>query len=348
MANVTYYLGAGASINAIPAYDSFNKEFLSFCKRFESVDEDDIPDYGSILKSIKVSLTEIKDSLPFHRTPDTLAKRYFHQGDDGRLQALKELLILFFLNQQSKTFPDQRYDSFIASILEPKRGSLDVLSNFSVLSWNYDVQFELTYAQYYRDSFKSVLKKLNVEPSFSITESVDKSNNENFKIIHLNGLAYAESDLANNLFSSERIEPKIEDVLACYADVFRNRRPGKIGGREFLKFSWENFDETGKPLTSNFQSAIDIARKTDVLVFIGYSFPIFNSAVDQMIISEMENLKKVYIQNPEREIYDKAFELFFKDRFTNKDVIYYPNKDSFIIPNEWDKDLQRGPVFTYV
>ena len=70
-----------------------------------------------------------------------------------------------------------------------------------------------------------------------------------------------------------------------------------------LNFSWET-PEDFEHLYSNYSKvkdyAIQIMRETDILVIIGYSFPLFNRNVDNELIKaaiENHQAKKIYIQD---------------------------------------------------
>jgi len=52
---------------------------------------------------------------------------------------------IFFTAEQVRMQPDYRYDSFFASILNDLQSFPE---NIKILSWNYDLQFEISFAEY--------------------------------------------------------------------------------------------------------------------------------------------------------------------------------------------------------
>ena len=58
---------------------------------------------------------------------------------------------------------------------------------------------------------------------------------------------------------------------------------------------WENFNQELK-FYSDLRNSVE---KTDILIVIGYSFPFFNRKIDKFILDSMDNLKKIYVQDPE-------------------------------------------------
>jgi len=68
----------------------------------------------------------------------------------------------------------------------------------------------------------------------------------------------------------------------------------------YLNFAWENspnFINKYPTYTNHLNLAVEKARETEILVIIGYSFPIFNRESDKKMVNSMVNLKKVYIQD---------------------------------------------------
>jgi hypothetical protein len=93
----------------------------------------------------------------------------------------------------------------------------------------------------------------------------------------------------------------------------------------FFNFSWEalkNFTGRKHPQhETNLVEAERIATNTEILVVIGYSFPIFNREIDNRLFRKMDNLKKVYIQDKQPEniksTMQNAFEVFQRKKTVN-------------------------------
>src|SRR5258706_12073446 len=156
MANVTYLLGAGASARCLPIYKNFKDRFSQFIFFLESMRQNIGIDYIEPLEEISKSLMAIQQELRYHSTPDTIAKKYFHKGLSELLTELKNCLILFFLYEQYvdkfeftndgdvvKETIDSRYDAFISALLKPISNKVEFRDNIHIISWNYDIQFEI-------------------------------------------------------------------------------------------------------------------------------------------------------------------------------------------------------------
>lgn len=110
---------------------------------------------------------------------------------------------------------------------------------------------------------------------------------------------------------------------------------------ELISFAWENLNEDYSFKENEVLSnALSVAEKTEILVIIGYSFPIFNREIDRKII-EIMKIQKVYIQDKEPEkiksIMINAFKAFQPiDDQHNLQVPFHleRNVDQFIIPFE--------------
>jgi len=72
---------------------------------------------------------------------------------------------------------------------------------------------------------------------------------------------------------------------------------------------------------------------TMILVVIGYSFPFFNRDVDRLIIGEMKNLLKVYIQDPYAADVKETFQAI-NDRIDPNMIIPLDNTKQFLLPPE--------------
>ena len=111
-------------------------------------------DEAAFLKNTLQILADICASYP---TIDTYAKQLFvTKRNDIRLtstlnensyNALKRLLSVAFLLLQEENKRDLRYDGFIASLINAKRE----FPPMTILSWNYDIQFEMAYSGYFTD-----------------------------------------------------------------------------------------------------------------------------------------------------------------------------------------------------
>ncbi|MBI5917581.1 MAG: hypothetical protein HY842_19605, partial [Bacteroidetes bacterium] len=216
MANITYLIGAGASANALPVVSDMKNRmqvFLNFLKShsqkavvFNGISDGDqnkiINDFHSIL-----------NEAFSHSTPDTYAKKLWLKDETENLQSLKFFLSLYFLFEQSgfKYSPsdglildslpeylannemselirkveksrDYRYDVFFATLLEKNENVLKMPNTINIVSWNYDLQFELGYCDFDNPSKLTAMSNLNIVP-------MNELSTTNGNIVKMNGMA---------------------------------------------------------------------------------------------------------------------------------------------------------------
>lgn len=105
--------------------------------------------------------------------------------------------------------------------------------------------------------------------------------------------------------------------------------------KDFLfTFAWEKSTKSAELLRYRMKISQNIVKDSDVLVVIGYSFPLFNRLIDKEIfnsLTESGKLKKIYYQDP-----NKSGE-FLKSQFnlsSDIEIISITDVDSYFIPNE--------------
>jgi hypothetical protein len=90
-----------------------------------------------------------------------------------------------------------------------------------------------------------------------------------------------------------------------------------------LNFAWENdnnYIDKYRGHSKNLEEAEHIASETEILVVIGYSFPIFNREIDNILFKKMQKLKKVYIQDREPEKIKSTMQNAFEILQTKKTI----------------------------
>lgn len=194
--------------------------------------------------------------------------------------------------QKILTKSDSRYDVFLATLLESVDNKLILPSNVNIISWNYDIQFELAYCDFDYTNKLTAIENLNV---FPITK---KSNREgDSKIVKLNGMAGLFSKDENHTFSMFDFDWFLEKPMVAMKQLIKDYSEGKRI-QSFINFAWEANDNEFS------RKAIEEAQKilfnTDALVIIGYSFPNFNKQIDRKILGELGKatgkISKVYYQ----------------------------------------------------
>jgi hypothetical protein len=283
--SIAYFLGAGASCEALPLVSQFPKRLVQLLNELnqdlknvefiEAIEKDEITQEA--IKNFIDSLMWLSGQAKNHASVDTYAKKLFLTNSKEDLQRLKATLSAYFLLAQSKYGIDKRYDAFLASLLIKKEfGKPPTLpKEIKIVTWNYDLQLEKAYFPYC---------------------SGDKVHifNEMFcRILRLNGVAATLKDrltsLGNLAFSEYTVNTFIQ-TLSMYNKMIRS--PGMVVSD--LTFSWEQEQSIFNNYASDFSDV-------STLVVIGYSFPFFNREIDRIIIGGMDALNKIYLQAPAKD-----------------------------------------------
>ncbi|OYZ00984.1 MAG: hypothetical protein B7Y37_08795 [Sphingobacteriia bacterium 28-36-52] len=327
--NVTYLLGAGASANALPVINELPSRLKIFKKLLEDrcVDEHQSlfllelfnPEIKSIARELISDIEWALQELLSHSTIDTLAKRlYLISSRHNDLERLKRLLYIYFLFEQGyndtnirestiKEAPDKRYDSFIATYISPKIDKLEMPGNIKIVTWNYDIQMELAFSKYLAvTDLDRVQERLQIFPNS--LRSIDSFDEKSFGIVHLNGII--NGVLGWNFSDDFRVDfygldQSKKGYLEIICQIYKKLEKEHL---RYLTYSWEDpqeFSITFKEKNNLKGIASKIFANTDILVVVGYSFPIFNRSVDKEL---MRNLKKeiqhIYIQDTKDNVED--------------------------------------------
>lgn len=331
--NITYLLGAGASANALP---TVKKTDISDCiidalrntaKDLKKLNVD--KKYNSIITELFDNLNWLADSSEPYKTPDTYAKFLYLKHSEG-LSKLKNTLSAFFIIEQAikKKF-DNRALIFLITIMEHYH---IFPPNVKIISWNYDFQLQLAAETFVQES---VIREDNTNITIQAPPLADyypcqgfslRNATGNVSIVHLNGIAgffYNGGFGAYKSFFEHPNQRNIEDLLNLYSNKTHK-------SDNLLSFAWEKNEMTLKSISF----AKEIAKDTDILVVIGYSFPFFNRDVDKEIFNifnQEKRLKKIYYQDPFKsgEFIRNQFEL--SDSIIIKDV---KEVDNYFLPNE--------------
>lgn len=331
--NITYLLGAGASANALPVINNLNdrlQQFLYYLNEItitwkESSDIKNIKEYYNLLKWLS-------DESKFHQSIDTFAKKLY-LTDKKSFVNLKKALIFYFILEQSikldelenfenKNIPkefkneslhtvnetqlDKRYDNLIASLLNKNGDEIEVNQHIKILTWNYDIQFELALKRYFQTNIEGVKELLHIFPSKFWSKNYNNNiiTDDKFIIVKLNGEAY----LSENLNYSPQSKDSIVDTLqfggAKFIDIIgfiieyikriENDKSSFELNLQNFTFAWE--DQKPNGYYNLFNLIQKFSEKTDVLIVIGYSFPYFNSDIDRKILNWMKP-KEIIICN---------------------------------------------------
>ena len=351
MSKIVYLFGAGASfgkrsvhnkneiLEGIPIVTEIPIQIDRLINRIKesySYTDESPTVETSNLKKIIEELNWLKESSENHQTIDTYAKKLKIQlgAPTKEYNRLKTSLSIFLTLVQILNKPDSRYDAFFANILGDKFDKLP--DNVSVLSWNYDCQFELAYKEYSQSKHLNDLwNELNI--SSKTTENEMDRAIMPFSITKLNGTALLykteilnHSSFLDPYYNEDKNESQIDYIYRTYFENLSRREANHA-----MSFAWEN--NTSKNFSEKYRN---IAFEAEYLVIIGYSFPYFNREVDRDIIQRMVKLKKVYIQDPYCKDVKESFEAALSEEQLEKvesgqiKIILKESTKQFLIPNE--------------
>lgn len=259
-----------------------DKEY-TFFRRYRDKGRSIINEKDNLVKDIENLYIANKE----YATIDTYARKLYLNKNTTEFDKLKNILCLFFVWSQVNSKPDQRYDTFLANILDEQ---LNLPKEICVISWNYDSQFEIAYRNY------SIKRQL---PVFDKNFKLEFPNKEIiYKLFKVNGSATFEDYNSVNLLMNNKDNDDINvKLIMMYSNLFCDTTELGFQFNSHLSFAWE--------VSNNQKLLFDCLKSetidTEAVVVIGYSFPFFNREVDRIIFSNMPKLKTIYIQdlNPE-------------------------------------------------
>ncbi|HKR05530.1 MAG TPA: hypothetical protein VJY62_12925 [Bacteroidia bacterium] len=362
----TYFIGAGASFNAIPVYqnveagkESFKENLTYELKQFaeiKNVYTDEIVsknmhsgEFQTNIEKLSLELNTdinwIEEETKGHYTVDTLARRLALLNDKPNLKRLKALLSIYFLKKQIPDKYDPRYDTLLAALLEENSNdpqsktretpAAKLPDNIKIISWNYDYQIEMAYGKYcgYPPNLISFQEDLKVFPRDHAEAKVAYIDDIN--IVKLNGTAAYYTDQDDTISHFEKyISASIfqPDNYIKYLKAYRAAKNYK-GENSIFNFAWERNKITDHSL----KLAQDIISETTKLIIIGYSFPYYNRIIDKAIFYSLNKAEEIVIQdkNPQR-----VSSLFLKRinpddlPFLSKIIREESYTDQFILPED--------------
>lgn len=286
-------------------------------------------------------LTLLQQACTSFPTIDTLAKQLYVTGrpfwtSDKEMidyDDLKRYISAAFLMMQSEEKRDLRYDGFIASLIN-RKGEFPPMT---ILSWNYDVQFELAYSGYYtRERYIPTLwEDLNV---FNKMYPTDFDANKPFAMIKLNGTAL----FTDNTLDSWQVGTiGVNRVTDCFFGGDKEK-PFQYGYKylngenyqNMLSYAWEE-----KNMVALDNAIEKRVYDTEELIVIGYSFPYVNNKMDSFILESMPRLRKVIVQDLDDKFEDvkERIEAIMESGNKRIEIVHKKNLQQFYIPNDFGK-----------
>ena len=280
-----YYLGAGASAKSLPVA----RATASRLKELADTVHSEGCGYGGDKKERVEELVRnmrcLAQRAEAGSSIDALARRCHLRREGEELRRIKKVLSAFFLLEQSRIAVDPRYDEFFSYMVGFDNGRLAMPTNLRVISWNYDIQLEKSFAEFLQDSdLSEAAKGLQVFPGVPREHVCG----DLFAIYKLNGTAsmeYAEG--SGRLYTAYDLYMR-SDVVSALENVLRfSEDPPPEALEPYLRFAWE--DDLQR------EEVLDQIVPVDALVVIGYSFPLFNRDVDRQVLNRLE-ASEVYVQ----------------------------------------------------
>jgi hypothetical protein len=315
---ITYLLGAGASAKALPLIKK-SSYLPGLSEELNSFIEDNKSAILTLSKWEEKDFNEI--ILMVHScidfgTPDLYAKFLLETGETKKYILLKRLLSMYFCyKEELKNSFDSRAMTFLTTITENQK----ISENIRIISWNYDSQIEIAARKLKpgNPSGLSTVQGFSSWPNLSDGES----NSEIPFIVHLNGIAgftYCPKDF------SKRSKKTFD-----FSDTQNNQ--------SLLSFAWENENNDTKFtfLNKRIELAKLIAKNTDILVIIGYSFPFFNRIIDKILFTSFsQSLKKIYFQDPSSDG-QHLIGMLPLTKIAMENIIHIKQTDNYHIPYEF-------------
>lgn len=381
--NITYFLGAGASANALKPVNGMKQSIEQLAVELSELLPSNLSQEAfaalpegirNRIKDLEHLITELKwviSESRHHATVDTLAKRFFLLEKWDELRRLKAALIVYFTLRQLSVYDihglrnnpapsektiDGRYDSLIAAYARKGAQGPELPSNLKVISWNYDLQPELALKRYFPLNIEDLQQRLQIWPNSTMMASGNTFNMDRFGLVKLNGnalwgkLSTPGCTTHNTLFDRFYDDNPALDVLIQLLHEYHELRVDRRtlnNALTYFNFAWEsdeNFKDKHSGFDQTIQAAVEIAKKTDVLVVIGYSFPIFNRETDSTVFNHLLQLQKVYIQDLNAEqiklIMTRGFPIFERGTTINlrakwqgdQDIHLSRQIEQFLIP----------------
>lgn len=355
MANVTYYLGAGASagrrndrgwiLEGLPVVNEITNRIMDYINNIKNAK---FPDNISAWKNPQFGLTSLAawengrqrllsylnllyDACRRNATIDTYAKKLVLQDKQAELEQLERMLSFYFILEQVILPPDSRYDTFLANILQDRR---QFPQNIKVLSWNYDSQFEIAYYEYDKEFQLKIgskmasryeafdILKLNGSASFRSTESIPQYRNTLLSKIQKNEEKY---DPFREVKLFDILLPDIVFLFKLFVGEINPLRENNTN----LSFAFDY----NRPSDVLYQRSDEIIRSTDVLVIIGYTFPFFNRVIDRRILAPLNPHATIYIQDPHPERIQQSLQAVCPDML-DAQIHLRNDVDQFFLPPE--------------
>jgi hypothetical protein len=361
MLNITYLIGAGASCNVLPTVKDLPSRLESLCGNFAFDWAKPVNDSFTVRQETHEPFSVVKEKFINdikwlysetlkHSSIDTFARKLYLTGRIQELIKLKILLNEFFIIEQLFRGIDLRYDAFFATVLSGGGNrDIELPGNIKIISWNYDRQVEFSIGQFVRSLHpKSINHDSLLENIMQIYPGRNSRelNDNRFCLVKLNGsfggslhedLSYTQMPYNVNIMGTKLNNEQrfgiLERSLIRYSNNLENSLLKETPKYEpSIYYAWEE----KQPVKQIREIALKVAESTDILVVIGYSFPVFNRNIDRQLLMVMNKLQKIYIQNTPQGMGGVVQRISSMGNFNPSIISPIDSTDEFYIPNEFD------------
>ena len=333
--SLVYYIGAGASANSLPTVENTLHRMSSLANGLDPEKLDLSDAQTRSLGDLREKMQDLVNRLRGGTSIDLLARQHYLRGETEDLNSLKATLSAFFVLMQAKDPVDRRYGYFFAYMADrDKRGTLVMPTNVRVISWNYDGQFEKSFAEFFKnhEQRRQVIRALQVVPPVTRAQH----HGGFFSIYKLNGTAHiriAGSGLPlqhHEAFIGDQPSPQTAArlVLDAYKECIEQKT------EPYLQFSWEN-DRRREDVLALIKEFSPVAT----LVVIGYSFPVFNRDLDKQVL-ELLDPQQIFVQVNQQ--YPAVFDRL-RGLLTKAEINEIRDVDQFYIPHRYSPSERRAP-----
>ncbi len=320
---VAYLLGAGASAGggaddgsfSLPTADRLiddiagvRKEIGEFKKDISKIDGQEEQETVSKCEEVEQDLDWLIKISKQSNTVDTAAKKLLMSNKNLEYETLKIALSFYFIYRQRYGNIDKRYDNFWATTLS----FTNMLKNIKIFTWNYDSQLELSY-QHYNDSEL----RIAINPGINVYSRSYDDAAECYKLngtadyLHVTPADQKHMNVLQEVIKLQEEGKKIRTILDRYYKkrIGINEKNNKFfesgGSLTSIQFAWENRELDNK----YFQDAKTSMKQCDILIIIGYSFPLVNREIDKELIP-WGSFKKIFVQSPDDVLKSKVSAFF--------------------------------------
>lgn len=386
MAKITYLLGAGASFNSCPILNK-QAEAMIFVANYDLITKgsstsgfyfNDLKELDLISGNKNSILWRIgyfgKKALEFG-TIDTYAKKLHLQKAKRELNLLKMSVSVFFdlwenfyetrywnfeakyIERRTDGVPvptkayekiDKRYISLFSIFLERNQEVIKMSKNVNFITWNYDLQLEQTFKLFAGDRQCKNIDDVNNCFPYQKGRSSKVKN----KVFHLNGhRGYYDYDKVSegnrtrqgtvDTIQKENYEEFWKLHLDLYVEVERRN----ASYDKYINYAWEQ-----ELSDAFFEDISNVLKETEILIIIGYSFPLFNRLVDEFLLDQIgeSNIREIVYQDPNASM-EMLNTVFQNENLENMHrgpkITIRKETNQFYIPNNYNKEYPEKEIY---